>query len=97
MSAVPMAYNFARRGELDRWIREVAGYLRDDPGSFVNAGTDRTGRRHALEAAGAVFETMLNRQTARDARRRKANPVAAEPPPASDSKPHGPPAPKEKA
>ena len=87
MSAVPMAYNFARRGELDRWIREVAGYLRTDPGSFVNAGTDRTGRRHALEAATSVFAIMLHRQSARTARRRRTDPVAAEHQRAADRHP----------
>ena len=44
----PKPYDFSKPEEIDRWFREMKGYLKAT--DFVNKGTDEEGRRFALEA-----------------------------------------------
>lgn len=40
--------------EIGRWFEEMTGYLKTD--DFVNRGTDREGRKFALEAFEQMFK-----------------------------------------
>lgn len=52
----PQPYDFTKRRELNRWFNEMKGYLRTD--DFLNQGTDREGRKFALEGLNKIEELL---------------------------------------
>ena len=46
----PAPYDMSNPDDLERWFREMAGYLRVD--KFLSQGTDTDGRRYALDGFG---------------------------------------------
>lgn len=48
MSTKPYAYDMSKQSEVNRWFREMEGYLRTE--NFTMQGTDMDGRKFAYEA-----------------------------------------------
>ena len=48
MATKPKPYNMSNFEDIERWFREMEGYLKTS--DFVNQGTDLEGRKYAFEA-----------------------------------------------
>ncbi|MFA5407527.1 MAG: hypothetical protein WC343_02020 [Bacilli bacterium] len=54
----PKPFNIHNPADVDRWFTEMRGYLRAC--DFVNQGTDRSGRKYALECFNSLQEMLVS-------------------------------------
>jgi len=60
----PKPFNMHNPADVDRWFREMGGYLRAS--GFANQGTDRDGRKYALEGFASLREVLVHDRAARE-------------------------------
>ena len=59
----PKPFNIHNPADVDRWFTEMEGYLR--AGDFVNQGTDRSGRKYALEGFKSLQRVLVSGRASR--------------------------------
>ena len=59
----PKPFNMHNPVDVDRWFMEMKGYLRAC--DFVNRGTDRSGRKYALEGFESLQEMLVSDRVSR--------------------------------
>lgn len=64
----PQPYNMAIPDDRKRWYREMKGYLMNNgsDGTFLQQGTDRTGRKYAWDAFLSIEEEFTRPQQERE-------------------------------
>lgn len=60
----PKPFNMHNPADVDRWFREMDGYLRTS--DFAKQGTDQTGREYALEGFASLREVLVYGRASRE-------------------------------